>query len=63
MKIVLKLLIAIIFTFSLILSAQDLPIAGQEYKIVYDPSINGILTNSDSINLVYAFDYWGTTYS
>ena len=39
---------------------QNLPIQGETFTINYNPSQNGILENSKSITVVYAFDYWGT---
>jgi len=37
------------------------PVGGRMHTLRYDPAAKGILVNADSIFLVYAFDYWGTT--
>ena len=43
-------------------SSVDRPIAGELFKLRYDPAAAGILTNANDIWVVYAFDYWGTKY-
>jgi TonB family protein len=35
-------------------------VAGTTYVLQYDPASTGLLTDSDQIWVVYAFDYWGT---
>ena len=45
---------------SAFLFSQPFPIAGKPFLIKYDPSEKGILTHSQSIQLHYVFDYWGT---
>ncbi|MBD3225106.1 MAG: redoxin domain-containing protein [Caldithrix sp.] len=54
---------AIIFFLTLFVSftlAQELPKAGQEYTIAYDPAKNNILNGSRNLYVIYAFDYWST---
>jgi len=41
-------------------SSENLPMQGEKLTITYDPAQTGILEGSDSITVVYAFDYWGT---
>ncbi|HEX2868193.1 MAG TPA: TlpA disulfide reductase family protein [Ignavibacteriales bacterium] len=41
------------------LYGQTKPVAGETYNIKFDPSLTAILEKSDSVTLVYAFDYWG----
>ncbi len=55
----------VLFIIPISLIAEENPFSGEVYEINYNPSEKGILNNSDSISVVYVFDYWGTkgTYS
>lgn len=48
---------------SLNLFAQELPVAGKNFTIQYDPSEKGIFTSDSKLFLVYVFDYWGTKFT
>lgn len=37
------------------------PIAGKTFRLMYDPSTSGLLSDANQVWVVYAFDYWGTT--
>lgn len=45
----------------LFLTTTAVPVGSRVFTLDYDPAAKGILVNADSIFLVYAFDYWGTT--
>ena len=40
--------------------SQKHPVAGESYKIKYNPAESGILNPDGEILVVYVFNYWGT---
>ncbi len=46
-----------------VVSAQPFPRQGQSFTIEYNPSLKQIFNDSDSLQMVYVFDYWGSKYN
>jgi thiol-disulfide isomerase/thioredoxin len=57
-----KLILSILIILSVLGYAQELPVSGKSYKITYTPSNETPLSKSESMDVVFAFDYWGTSY-
>jgi peroxiredoxin len=52
--------LAFLFLIGYTSPVENYPVAGTTYVLQYDPASMGLLTDSDQILVVYAFDYWGT---
>ena len=46
--------------FSLTVLAQNHPVAGENFNLVYDPFEKGVFGAESNLSVVYVFDYWGT---
>lgn len=55
-----KKIILVLLVLASSLYAQPKPVSGGTFTVTYDPTIKGILENSNEITLVYVFDYWNT---
>jgi thiol-disulfide isomerase/thioredoxin len=58
-----KTLIFSFLLFSLTVLAQNHPIAGENFNLVYDPFEKGVFGAESNLSVVYVFDYWGTKVS
>jgi thiol-disulfide isomerase/thioredoxin len=57
-----KIIFSILIILSVLGYAKELPVSGKSYKITYTPSKDSPLSKSETMNVVYAFDFWGTSY-
>ncbi len=55
-----KIFVLFFIIFSLTAPAQNHPVAGENFNIVYDPFENGVFGGESNLSVVYVFDYWGT---
>ncbi|MGE5351309.1 MAG: peroxiredoxin family protein [Acidobacteriota bacterium] len=51
-------IVLVLLVFASCIYAQNKPVAGQDYTIIYDAA-KGSLVNPNEVTLVYTFDYWG----